>query len=184
VTSAAEKARAAISRGDLIGAFDEGVSAIAQGDDSTAIRYSQVLALARMGDTDRAAQLFATYGLSTSQDPHEQAIGARILKDRALELPAGEARKQALATAADAYDAIYVDSGDSYPGINAASLAVLAGQAERGSRIARDLLALPQVSEPADFFMAATRAEAELLLKDADACAASLALAADFVGED
>jgi len=184
VSSAAERARAAIARGDLIGAFDEAVSAIEQGDESTAIRYSQVLALARMGDTDRAAELFEAYGLSTSQDPHEQAIGARIRKDRALELPEGEARRRALSVAADAYDAIYAASGDSYPGVNAASLAVLAGEAERGERIARAILRQAEVAKPADFYMAATRAEAELLLKDVAACAASLRLAGEFVGGD
>ena len=115
MSSAAERAKAAIARGDLIGAFDEAVSAIAQGDESSAIRYSQVLALARMGDTDRAAELFESYGLSASQDPHEQAIGARIAKDRALALPPGVARQQALTEAAEAYGAIYAQSGDSFP---------------------------------------------------------------------
>lgn len=184
MSSAAERARAAIARGDLIGAFDEAVSAIEQGDTSTAIRYSQVLALARMGDTDRAAELFETYGLSASQDPHEQAIGARIHKDRALELPEGNRRRQALRAAADAYDAIYATSGDSYPGINAASLAALGGDAERGERIARQILGLPEVADPGDFFMAATRAEAELLLRDVTACTRSLQLAGEFVGDD
>ena len=86
---AADLARAALARGDLIAAYDVASAAIAEGDESGAVRHQQVLALARMGDTERAMGLFATYGLDRSNDAHERAIGARLLKDRALAAPAG-----------------------------------------------------------------------------------------------
>lgn len=180
----AERVRAAIARGDLISAYDESVAAIANGDSSAGLRFSQVLAVARMGDTERAAELFEAYGLGQSTDPHQQALGARILKDRALDLPSGASRDEALRMAADAYHAIHAESGDPYPGINAASLSALCGDEDRARTLATAIAARPEVADPADFFMAATRAEAELLLGKADACAQSLELAGQLVGND
>ena len=161
---AAESAREALSRGDLIGAYDATVAAIAEGEESPAIRHLQVLALARMGDTDRALELFAASGLDTSPDPHERAVGARLLKDRALSLPRGAAREAALGEAFDAYHAIYAESGDAFPGINAATLALLAGDVGRAGSLAEALLADPAVSAAANYYDAATKAEALLIL--------------------
>ena len=164
MSNAADLALSALSRGDLIGAYDLTVSAIADGDSSAEIRHRQVLALARMGDTERAMERFAAYGLDRSADPHQRAIGARLLKDRALALPPGDGRVAALREAFDAYHAIYADSGDSFPGINAATLALLAGDAARAVALAEALLADPAVSADGDYYQAATRAEALLLL--------------------
>jgi len=164
MSEAAEIARKALSRGDLIGAYDATVAAMEAGDDSGAIRHQQILALARMGDTERAMDLFAAYGLDRSTDPHERAIGARLLKDRALAAPPGEGRQRALAKAHDAYHAIYLESGDSFPGINAATLALLAGDAAQSEALARALLDDPAVAAAQDYYKAATRAEALLLL--------------------
>jgi len=159
----ADLAAAALSRGDLIGAYDITVSAIADGDGSGEIRHRQVLALARMGDIEWAMERFAAYGLDRSADPHERAVGARLLKDRALTAQ-GEARQAALAEAFDAYHAIYRDSGDSFPGINAATLALFAGDEAQAHALADVLLADPGVAAAADYYMAATKAEALLLL--------------------
>ena len=96
MSEAAEIARKALSRGDLIGAYDATVAAIEAGDDSGAIRHQQILALARMGDTDRAMGKFAESGLEGSSNVDERTIGARILKDRAFNTPAGPARQEAM----------------------------------------------------------------------------------------
>jgi hypothetical protein len=164
MSKAAALAKTALSRGDLIGAYDATVAAIEEGDTSGAIRHQQVLALARMGDTERAMKLFAEYGLDRSQDVDERTIGARILKDRALGTPAGPGRQQALERAFEAYHAIYAQSGDSFPGINAATLALLAGRAEESRALARALLDDPTIAAAGDYYKAATRAEALLLL--------------------
>ena len=174
MSEAAETARTALSRGDLIGAYDATVSAIALGDESHDVRHLQILALARMGDTDRASELFAAYGLDRSQDPHHRAVGARLLKDRALPLPAGAARQEALEQALEAYHLIYAESGDYFPGINAATLALLAGQLDRSRSIAQALLADPKVEAAADYYSAVTRAEAMLLLGRPDEVIAAL----------
>ncbi len=164
MSEAARSARTAIARGNLIAAYDATVSAIASGDDSGAIRHQQVLALARMGDTERAMGLFAAYGLDRSQEVDERAIGARLMKDRALGLPPGPARQAALAAAFDAYHAVYKESGDSFPGINAATLALLAGRDEQARSLAATLLDDPEIAAAADYYKAATRAEALLML--------------------
>lgn len=165
MSEAAILARAALARGDLIAAYDLTSSAIAEGDGSSAVRHQQILALARMGDTERAMERFVAYGLDRSANPHERAAGARLLKDRALSLPAGEARRAALREAFDAYHAIYAESGDSFPGINAATLALLAGDEAQAREIAEALLADPAVAASSDYYMAVTRAEALLVLR-------------------
>jgi len=163
MSTGADIARAALSRGDLIAAYDATVAAIEAGDASSAIRHCQVLALARMGDTERAMDLFEGYGLDTSGDAHERALGARLLKDRALAAPMGE-RQFALERALEAYHAVYKASGDSFPGINAATLALLAGREERARELAAALLGDPKVAGAGDYYLAVTKAEALLIL--------------------
>ena len=164
MSEAATLAQAALARGDLIAAYDLTVSAIADGDESSAVRHLQVLALARMGDTERAMELFSACGLALAPNPHERAVGARLLKDRALSLPPGEARQAALRAAFDAYHAIYLASSDSFPGINAATLALLAGEEEEARTLAEALLADPAVAAADGYYLAATKAEALLIL--------------------
>ncbi|HYJ51880.1 MAG TPA: adenylate/guanylate cyclase domain-containing protein [Allosphingosinicella sp.] len=185
-SDAAPLAKAALARGDLIAAYDIATAAIESGDAGHAVRHSQVLALARMGDTERAMGLFAGYGLDRSDDPHVRAAGARLLKDRAL-AATGAARQESLEQAFAAYHEIYLESGDSFPGINAATLALLAGRRAEAERLARALLADPTVAEPGDYYCAATRAEALLLLGRTDEVIAALggaevAASADFGG--
>jgi adenylate cyclase len=160
----ADTVRSALSRGDLIAAYDATVAAMAAGDQSNAIRHQQVLALARMGDTERAVGLFAAYGLDRSEDPHERAVGARLLKDRALAAADAGARTAALDQAFEAYHSIYQESGDSFPGINAATLALLAGRDGRAGDLARALLEDPAVAGAEDYFSAVTKAEALMIL--------------------
>lgn len=163
MSEAAAIAKEAMARGDLIAALDVTSAAIADGDESGAVRHQQVLALARMGDTERAMELFESYGLAASRDVHQRAVGARLLKDRALAAPPHE-RPQALARAFEAYHAIYRESGDSFPGINAATLALLLDDDARAKALAEALLADPAVAAAGDYYMAVTKAEALLIL--------------------
>ena len=175
MNEAADLAKAALARGDLITAYDVATAAIEAGDAGGAVRYQQVLALARMGDTERAMGLYAAYGLDKSGDAHQRAIGARLLKDRALAAPPGPARQEAMERAFDAYHDVYRESGDAFPGINAATLALLAGRGERSRDLARALLDDPAVAAGEDYYTAATRAEALLLLGETGAVTEALA---------
>lgn len=161
---ATRAAKDALARGDLIGAYDATVAAIEAGDCSGAIRHQQILALARMGDSDRAMAKFVEYGFAESGNVDERSIGARILKDRAFDLAAGPERQQAMERAFEAYFDVYQSSKDSFPGINAATLALLAGRDAESQALARELLADPEVAAPQDYWRAATKAEALLLL--------------------
>jgi adenylate cyclase len=163
MSEAAAIAKEALARGDLIAAYDATVSAIEQGDESGAVRHQQVLALARIGDTERAMELFERYGLAASGDAHERAVGARLLKDRALAASPAE-RQCALQQAFDAYHSIYLESRDSFPGINAATLALFAGDEARAKALAAALLADPAVAGAGDYYMGVTKAEALLIL--------------------
>lgn len=152
-------AREALGRGDLFGAYDVAARAIAAGEASEALYHQQALTLARMGDTARALDIFRTAGLDRSDNPHIRALGARLLKDRGLEGSPPE-----LAEAHRAYLEIYRASGDSYPGINAASLALLTGNDGEARELAREIAAIPRVRSPRDYYDAATLAEASLIL--------------------
>jgi hypothetical protein len=180
----AARAKAAIARGDLIAAYDVTVSGLAEDPVSEDLRYLQVLALARMGDTERAMQLFGDYALGESADPHKRAAGARLLKDRALTLAPGDVRRAALGEAFEAYRAVYRESGDSFPGINAATLALLSGREEEARRLAEALLADPTVAASADYYMAVTKAEALLVLGRASEAREALAAEAVRVSRD
>ncbi|HEY0115638.1 MAG TPA: adenylate/guanylate cyclase domain-containing protein, partial [Allosphingosinicella sp.] len=159
-------ARAALARGDLFGAYDAAAQAIAAGDASEDLHHQQALILARMGDTGRALDIFRSAGLDRSDDPHRRALGARLLKDRGL-----EGSRPELVGGYRAYLQIWKESGDTYPGINAASLALLLGKPGKARRLAARILEKPEILEPRDYYCAATRAEAKLILGEPDAAA-------------
>lgn len=168
--------RGALARGDLLEAFDLVEQAgLDAGDPAlTWLRCSQVLALARAGDTDGAVARYEAFGLAGAGDVAAQSLRARLLKDRAFAAPAGTAAGL-LAEAGQAYEAVYRRSGDSFPGINAASLALLAGDTARSRALAAEVLADPVVQASGDYFAAATRAEALLLSGRTGEAAAALA---------
>ena len=73
--------------------------------------------------------------------------GGGPLKDRALALEAGEEQLGAFSDAFEAYHSIYLESGDSFPGINAATLAFMGGESDRAQQLASDILADPDVAD-------------------------------------
>jgi adenylate cyclase len=148
-------AKKKLSKGDAFGAYDEASRAIKTGDESEEIRQVQLLALARMGDSKRALELFRSYGLDKAADPHRSALGARLLKDRALQTQS----ERALKAAYKAYRDIFAQTEDPYPGINAASMALLAGDADEARWIATNILVHPTIEAPEDYYCAATKAK-------------------------
>jgi adenylate cyclase len=153
-------ARAAIGRGDLLAAYDlvrtDGEPAL------TAERaYLAVLAMARMGAVQEATRLYDAAGLARADDVDSLALGARLIKDRAL---SGGANKAGLAQAASAYADIFDRTKDPFPAINAATLSFLSGDSVSSASFARATLAAPAVDRPEDYYSGATRAEALVLL--------------------
>ncbi len=180
----ASAARKAIAKGDLIRAYDICLNAIDAGFGSTDLHHLQLLAMARMGDTETALSRFQDYGLALSPDPHHRALQARLLKDRALKSGSTENRAERLRHAADAYVAIYRQSGDYYPAINAASLLLLSGAGDAASTLASEILAMDTVASAADYYALATRAEALLIQGQVNDVVAALQQAVQAAPDD
>ena len=137
--------------------------------------HRKILALARAGNPARAWALFKEQGLESA----EQDIGALTLKGRLLKDLArraeGDERLDLFAQASEAYLAAYALETDSYPLINAATLALLSDNPGHAAELAQDVLDLidadPEEGETA-YWREATMAEALLILgrtKEAEA---------------
>ena len=141
----------------------------------------QLTALARAGAAGRAWALFVGAGYDErSEDPAALAVKGRLLKGRAR-LAEGDERRSLLSEAAAAYQAANQLAPAPYLAINAASLRLLAGDAEGARSGAADVLTLLGGTASAidtPYFLAATRAEAQLLLGNQAQAEAAMADAA------
>lgn len=140
---------------------------------------SLITSLARSGALDRAWTLFVEGGhADASGDPAALAVKGRLLKDRALRA-AGPDRTALLAKAAMAYAAADAIAPQPYLLINVATLLLLSGDTEGARDAARQVLARlegPVAETP--YYIAATRAEASLILGDRTEAEDALAEAA------
>ncbi|QTD57189.1 tetratricopeptide repeat-containing protein [Parasphingorhabdus cellanae] len=128
----------------------------------------QILSIARSGNPTRAWSLFHAAGWDERIDePKALTLKGRLLKDRA-KATSGTECKRYYGKAAQAYMlAAEIEGDNSYPLINAATLALLGGNAGRSIELAKETLSLidrdPTQGENA-YWRAATRSEALLLL--------------------
>src|SRR5687767_1963548 len=100
-----------------------------------------IVAYARLGALDHAWRLFREAGLEdVADDPAVLSVRGRLLKARALEAE-GAARRELYRQAADAYGRAGALSGATYPLINAATLALLSGDAPQARTRALDIMA-------------------------------------------
>jgi len=114
------------------------------------------------------------------------ALVARLAKQDALAAQ-GDDRPARLRHAADLYEAIADQYGRFYTRINTATLRLLAGDLERARQLAeqtRQVVTEARRSEPDDYWLDATEAEAALILGDVDAASAALARAVAVAGDD
>ena len=104
------------------------------------------------------------------------ALEARLLKDQAFEMkPEGD--PAVAAQSRRAYEAVWRWAGNWYTGVNAAAMALVAGDSDGAKSLAGEVLKrLPQ--NPLDYWAAATRAEALLISGDRKAGMDALARAA------
>lgn len=173
---------AMLRRGDLFTAFDVGRKAILAGNQDRAVRYRVVLALARSGAFRDALLEYDRLGLGQEDDTDCLSLRARILKDIAFETVPADAA--GLAMSATAYEAAFLKHGDYFPGINAASMFVLSGDAPRGHAIAARILEHPDVVAGADYYAAATTGEALVVLSRWEEALAAFALARERLGDN
>jgi hypothetical protein len=135
------------------------------------IALPAITALARSGAVDRAWALLEAGGyLEPDAGPAALAVKGRLLKDRARKAASGE-RQLLFTQAAQAYcEALLLDPAP-YLAINAATARLLGGDPAGSRAGATATLAMLDGPEPpADtaYYLAATRAEALLLLGDED----------------
>lgn len=142
-------------------------------------RVLAITAQARAGALDRAWQMFRDAGLDrVADDPAVLSLKGRLLKDEAL-LLGGEARRQHARDAAAAYAAAAQLVPAPYPLINAATLALIAGDVAGSRALAADVQELLHAGVPDEtpYWLGATEAEARLLAGERDAAEAALARA-------
>lgn len=160
------KIKAVLSGGRPLDAYDLAMKAVAAFPDVLAFRHQAVLALVRAEMRDLAERQYDEWNLAKAK-PDDPKLGvdiaalkARFLKDRALATE-GPERIEALRRAAAAYGAIFDATGDSYVGVNAASLSLWAGDRDAAHELAERTLAAIAGD---DYYADATRAEALLVL--------------------
>ncbi|MEO0499356.1 MAG: tetratricopeptide repeat-containing protein [Pseudomonadota bacterium] len=132
-------------------------------------RLDTVRALLRAGANERAWERFRDAGLDeVTDDPDVLTLHGRLLKDLAkIEVDDVDRRAGYLASADTYARAAELDRA-TYPLINAASLSLIGGDRNRSKTLAAltlDRLDDPRTPPDTDYYVAATRAEALLLLE-------------------
>ncbi len=169
-----QSVRAALARGDLLTAYDEVTQGRVPGHSE--LEYLEVLTHARLGDTDRGLLLYDQYGLAARDDVDSLSLKARLLKDQAFAI-GPQPNRDRLMEACGLYTAIYRRTGSSYPAINAATLAHIAGRSRMAASLAQEVVEATATSGKDDYFALATLAEALLVLGDIEGAREVLARA-------
>ena len=164
-------------RGELLSAFDLAEQGLEEHPGDLWLRHRAVLVLARAGSTAEALRRFDAYGLSSVDDADVRALRARIAKDVALASNGGGRRREA-SRAASMYREIFDATGGYYPGINAATLLLIAGDHTGSRELATLILGTLGREDVDSYFVSATEAEAALLLGRRDRARVALARAA------
>lgn len=185
--------RELIRRSEYLLAYDAASERLGQDPNNIEIGYLAVLALARSGATDRAEEELNNLRLEDATDIGDRlmedigALRARLSKDRALASQGQDAIRWA-SRAADEYEAAFQRSGGHFTCINAATMALLAGDHERSRTNARSAIDLVRANDTSDpeqqYWREATSAEAALLLGDLDTATAALERAAGMSTDD
>lgn len=169
--------------GELFRAFDLARQALEHFPDDLRLKHRAVLCLASTGAASQAAALFDSLRLDKAIDKPLSsrleldiaALRSRLIKDEAL-AASGSTRAAALAWAADDYARLFVKATAAgneeayYPGINAATLYLLAGDQARAAKLARQVLD-QLASWPPDrksYYEVASELEAQLVLGELD----------------
>src|SRR5262249_28090870 len=172
--------------GDHLLAYDVATRGLDQHPQDPALKHAAVLALARSGAAAKARERYLELGLghvsrgdvSPALYTDIGSLDARTAKDLAL-AAGSEHRLQLLVLAAHRYREIFDETGDYYPGVNAATLALLAGYAPEAKALAASVRGIckRRIADGVerDYYVWATLAEAHLIGSDEAAAADALA---------
>lgn len=168
-------ARLLLKQGHPTLALEVAARGLERQKDDRDLHYCRALALVRSGNPTRAKlfveDLLAHTDLAPALRSDALSLAGRIHKDFAARTAAGPARTAQYREARKYYLHAYQLSGDPFPGINAATLALICGVADESRRLAADVRdkVLDKLYEPGtdrDYWLLATLGEAYLLLGD------------------
>ncbi len=168
--------REALNAGLNAQALDFVQSAPAEQDRAAEIRYLGALASARMGAIDEAEKWLAQIdreSLGVSPLGVEVwSLAGRIAKERyaATRDKSSVSARDLARVAIDCYRRAHSIRGDAYPAVNAATMAMLVGDAPLATSLARQALRTLEV--PSDHWQHASAGEALLILVQLDAARA------------
>jgi class 3 adenylate cyclase len=167
--------------GELFRAYDLARTALWKFKNDLALKHRAVLCLASTGATQKAIEACKELGLDraasevalgTRLEMDVAALRPRLLKDAAL-TAAIENRPSNFAAAAEAYETLYraakaAGNGEAYyPGVNAATMNLLAGNDSAAIALAREILdVLAARPSKKGFYEIATELEANLVIGD------------------
>lgn len=154
---------------DYIRAYEQAIAALRDNPGNIDLQHRAVLSLAQSGAPEFAADEYARYGLDKVRG-HEDimALAGRLAKDQYLKRSGKDAAPYATLST-QKYAQAYDSTGGYYSGINAATMALMAGAAEAdvSAHAGAIVDALPPAENlgPTDhYFIEATRAEGLLLM--------------------
>jgi class 3 adenylate cyclase len=173
-----------LARGELLTAYDRASELLEDDPADPILRYLAALALARTGAVRQAGTELSRldYGRMVELDSPRlnedvAALSARLVKDLAM-CHEGEPRRRYASEASHRYEEVYRIHGGYFACINAATMAAVAGQLGRSVKLAAEALELvgrdTPASEEDQYWRAATRAEATLLMGDLAATTGAL----------
>jgi len=155
----------ALSAGEFLTAYDAARARLDQDPDDAWLHQRMALALAQMGSSSRAQAILNTLVEKDPTNRETLSILGRTYKDQWCADPENE---QHLRQAFDYYNrAFEVPPADSYPGINAATIAFLLKEKDKAAGIAKTVLEICQ-GQPDDYWKHATVAEALVVLGDTE----------------
>ena len=184
-----QEVRSHAATGDHLLAYDTAVRGLDEHPQDPRLQHAAVLALARSGATLKARERYREFGLgdlprgsvSLSLYTDIASLDARIAKDVALAEEA-ENGNELLNRAVTRYRKIFDETGDYYPGVNAATLALLAGYTTDAKALAASVRTICErrIGDGLErgYYIWATLAEASLIIDDEAAAAEALAQAA------
>lgn len=169
-------------------AYDLAIRGLEAHPENALLKYHAVLALARSGATERAEELYDTFGLQDVGTEDTSSLGARIAKDKFFACAESVSPDES-SKAARLYQEVFEKSGGYYPAINAATMWFFSGDAANCAKMAnlareRSIAAQHDAGTQAHYWQAATRAEASLLLDELDEAKAAIDEAARRVDGD
>ncbi len=188
LTEARRKAKALRTAGELLDAYDFLGTALETWPKDLRLRQLMALVLADLGATARANELLSGLVDEGFDDEETVSLLARTHKDLWQHCAAQDERERHLRTAQALYAQAFAATRGYYPGVNAATLAVLAGQNDQAHVLAaavRDICRQQlsdtrnaQADDRERYYLLATLAEVSLILNERDAAEALYAQAA------